>query len=97
VAELHERLRRAGLEIAFSPGPNPVPEGESEARRWLAAHPRADPAAGFRAGWARMARFVAPRLREWESRWRAAMRQNDHLRAQIGILLRELSRLSDDA
>jgi hypothetical protein len=36
VAALRERLRRAGLLIAMSPGPNPVPDGEAELRRWLA-------------------------------------------------------------
>jgi len=96
VAELRERLRRAGLEVAFSPGPNPFVDGGVEARRWLAAHPRAGPAAAFRAGWDRMAKYVTPRLREWESRWWAAMRQNDHLRSRLGVLLLEISRLRDD-
>jgi hypothetical protein len=61
-----------------------------ELRRRLAA-------AGFRAGWARLARFVRPGLREWEARSFRSMRDNDRPEAQIGILLRETNRLSDGA
>jgi hypothetical protein len=32
---------------------------------------------------------------KWESRWFRSMRDNDRLRARIGVLLRELSRLTD--
>ena len=66
-------------------------------QRWLAVNPRADAAAGFRAGWARLARFVRPKLREWEARWFRSMRENDRLKARVGWLLRELSRLTDNA
>ena len=37
----------------------------------------------------------ASKLKEWEGRWFRAMRDNDRLRAKIGVLLRELSRQSD--
>jgi len=50
----------------------------------LAVHPRADAAAGFRAGWARLARFVRPQLREWEARWWRTARENDRLRGRLG-------------
>jgi hypothetical protein len=73
----------------------PHPEVEGELRRWLAVNPRADAAAGFRAGWARLARFVRPKLREWEARWFRAMRENDRLKARVGSLVREVSRLSE--
>jgi hypothetical protein len=66
---------------------------EHELQRWLAVNPRA----GFRAGWARLARFVTPKLRDWEARWFRATRENDRLRAHVGSLLRELSRRSEDA
>jgi hypothetical protein len=46
----------------------------------LATSPRADAAAGYRAGWTRLARFVGPKLREWESRWQRAMREQDRLK-----------------
>src|SRR5215470_13918434 len=62
---------------------------------WLAVHPRADAAAGFRAGWARLARSVRPKLREWEARWWRMARENDRLRARLGSALREISRLSE--
>jgi hypothetical protein len=68
---------------------------EHELRRWLAVNPRADGAAGFRAGWSRLARFVSPKLREWEARWFRSVRENDRLKARVGSLLRELSRLND--
>jgi hypothetical protein len=42
-----------------------------------------------------MARFVRPKLRDWETRWRLASRENDSLRSRIGSLLLEISRLSD--
>ncbi len=69
VEELRQRLAAFGQFVAYSPGPNPNHDVEHEVTRWLAVHPRADAAAGFRAGWARLARFVRPRLREWEARW----------------------------
>src|SRR5919201_981742 len=68
---VRQRLAALGHYVTFSPGPNPYPDVERELRRWLAVNPRANAAAGFRAGWARMARVVRPTLREWEARsWR---------------------------
>ncbi|HEX8967404.1 MAG TPA: hypothetical protein VF937_05965 [Chloroflexota bacterium] len=93
--ELRQQLAAVGRYVVSSPGPNTSPELERELTRWLAVNPRADAAAGFRAGWARLARFVGPRLRDWESRWFRAMRENDRLRARVGNLLRELSRAND--
>jgi hypothetical protein len=95
--QLRQRLAASGQFVAYSPGPNPNPDVERELSRWLAVHPRADAAAGFRAGWARLARFVRPKLHEWEERWFRAMRGNDRLRARIGSLIREVSRLTDGA
>ena len=92
--ELRQQLA-AGRYVVNSPGPNTSPQLEHELKRWLAVSPRADAAAGFRAGWSRLARFVTPKLREWEARWFRAMRENDRLKARIGSLLRELSRLND--
>jgi hypothetical protein len=94
---LHQRLAAVGQYVTYSPGPNTNPRVEQELQRWLAVNPRADAAAGFRAGWARLARFVRPKLREWEARWWRAMRDNDGLKSQVGSLLRDISRLSDDA
>jgi hypothetical protein len=95
--ELRQQLAAVGRYVTATPGPNTNPDLERELRRWLAVNPHATSAAGFRAGWARLARFVGPKLRDWEARWFRAMRDNDRLRARIGVLLRELSRLSDDA
>jgi len=88
-------LAAVGRYVVTTPGPNTNPDLERELKRWLAVHPRADGAEGFRAGWARLARFIGPRLRDWEGRWFRAMRENDRLRARIGGLLREVSRLTD--
>jgi hypothetical protein len=93
--KLRQRLAAAGQFVTYSPGPNPNPDVERELSRWLAVHPRADAAAGFRAGWARLARFVGPKLREWEERWFRAMRENDRLRGRLGSALREINRLTD--
>jgi hypothetical protein len=95
VRELHQRLAAVGQYVTYSPGPNTNPNVEVELQRWLAVNSRADVAAGFRAGWARLARFVRPKLREWEARWWRAVRENDQLKARVGSLLRELSRLND--
>jgi hypothetical protein len=95
VRELQQRLMASGQYVAFSPGPNPNPNVDRELQRWLNVHPHAGAAEGFRAGWARLARFVGPKLREGEARWLRAMRENDRLRSRIGSLLREISRLTD--
>lgn len=97
VLELRQELAAVGRYVVHSPGPNVNPNLERELERWLAVNPRADAAAGFRAGWARLARFVGPKLREWEARWFRSMRDNDRLKSRIGSLLRDISRLSDDA
>jgi hypothetical protein len=91
------QLAALGRYVLPSPGPNTNPDLERELHRWLAVNPRADAASGFRAGWARLARWVQPRLRDWEARWFRSMRENDRLKARVGSLLRELSRMSDDA
>src|SRR5437868_4188929 len=95
VEELRQRLAAAGQYVTYTPGPSPSVSVERELQRWLAVNPRADAAAGFRAGWSRLARFVTPKLREWESRWFRSMRENDRLKARIGTLIRELSRAND--
>ncbi len=95
--ELRQQLAAVGRYVVTTPGPNTNPELERELARWLAVYPLADAAAGYRAGWARLARFVGPRLREWEARWFRAMRDNDRLKSHIGGLLREISRLTDRA
>ena len=95
LVELRQQLAAVGRYVVSTPGPNTNPDLERELGRWLSVHPRADAAQGFRAGWVRLARVVSPRLREWEARWFRSMRDNDRLRAHVGVLLRELSRLSD--
>ena len=83
------------LYVTYSPGPNPGFKVEHELQRWLAVNPRSTAAAGFRAGWARMAKLISPRLREWEARWWRSVRDNDRIRARLGNALRELARLQD--
>jgi hypothetical protein len=95
LTELRQQLAAVGRYVVYSPGPNTNPSLEYELQRWLAVNSRADAAAGFRAGWARLARFVRPKLREWEARWWRAVGENDRLRSRIGTLLREVSRLND--
>ncbi len=97
IDELRQQLAAVGRYVVSTPGPNINPELERELAHWLAVNPRADSAAGYRAGWARLARFISPRLRDWEARWFRAMRENDRLKSHIGGLLREISRLSDRA
>jgi hypothetical protein len=93
--QLCQRLAASGQFVAYSPGPNPNSDVEGELKRWLAVNPRGDARAGFRAGWARLARLVRPKLREWEARWWRMARENDRLRARLGVALRDISRLSE--
>lgn len=95
ICELHQRLAAVGQYVTYTPGPSPAANVEHELQRWLAVNPHADAASGFRAGWARLARHVRPKLREWEARWFRAMRENDRLKARVGSLLREVSRLME--
>jgi hypothetical protein len=97
IRELHQRLAAVGQYVTYTPGPSATVNVEHELQRWLAVNPRADAAAGFRAGWTRLARFVAPKLREWEARWFRSMRESDQLKARVSSLLREISRLDDEA
>ena len=92
---LRQQLAAVGRYVVTSPGPNVNPDVERELKRWLAVNPRADAAAGFRAGWSRLARWAQPRLHEWEQRWWRAVRDNERLRSHVGSLLREISRLSE--
>jgi hypothetical protein len=71
LAEARQQLAAAGRFVTSSPGPNPNLDLERELKRWLDVNPRADAAAGFRAGWARLARWARPRFRELEDRWLA--------------------------
>ncbi|MBV9170014.1 MAG: hypothetical protein JOZ81_08015 [Chloroflexi bacterium] len=95
MSELRQRLAALGRYVAFSPGPNPHPNVEEELRRWLAADPYADAAAGFRAGWTRSASVVGPRLHDWEARFARARRDNAGLRSHMNALLAEIQRLQD--
>ena len=96
VRQLQQRLAASGQYVTHSAGANPALDVEHELRRWLAVNRRADAAAGFRAGWARLARLIRPRLRDWEARWWSAVRDNQALRSRIGRLLLEIGRLNDD-
>ena len=91
--DLRQRLAASGQYVAYSPGPNPYPNVEDELRRWLATTPGADAADGFRAGWARLARVIGPRLQDWEARWLRARRDNAGLKSHITALVDEIKRL----
>ena len=93
--QMRQRLAASGQYVTYSPGPNPGVDVELELQRWLAVNPRSNAAAGFRAGWARMARLVGPRWRDWEARWWRSVRDNDQLRARLAVALRELARMQD--
>jgi hypothetical protein len=95
IETLRQRLAAVGQYVMHSPGANPSLDCEHELARWLVVNPHADGAAGFRAGWSRLARFVGERMREWEERWWRMVRENQSLRSYIGVLLTEISRLRD--
>ena|SRR5579871_623152 len=91
--DLRQRLAATGQYVAFSPGPNPYPNVEDELQRWLATESYADAAAGFRAGWLRLAGVIGPRLRDWEARFVRAQRVRNGLNAHIHALVAEIKRL----
>jgi hypothetical protein len=95
VYELQQRLAALGQYVTYSLGPNTIPNMERELQRWLSVSPRASAADGFRAGWSHLARFVRPTLRDSNARWVRCMRDNESLRLRIGVLLMEVSRLTD--
>ena len=95
VDTLRQRLAAVGMYVVHSPGSNPNLNCEHELTRWLAVNSGADAAAGFRAGWTRVADMVGTRLRDWEARWFRMARENDSLRSHIGVLLTEISRLRE--
>jgi hypothetical protein len=92
---IRQQLAAVGRYVTPSPGPNTSIDLERELARWQAVHPRADAAAGFRAGWLRVHGWVQPRLREWEQRWWSAIRDNDLLRTRIGQVVTDLKRLGE--
>ena len=73
--------------------PIPYPNVEDELRLWLTTAPGGDAAAGFRAGWTRLARVIGPRLQDWEARFARAQRDREGLRAHIQALVAEIRRL----
>ena len=52
-------------------------------------------ARGFRAAWAVCLERFQPIVGEWEARWWRLVAENTQLRARIGLLLSEISRLND--
>jgi len=95
LGDVRVQLDAVGRYVTYSPGPNSNPNPQHELQRWLAVSPNADAASGFRAGWTRLARFIGPKLRDWEDRWMRAMRDQDRLKARINVLLADVERLRD--
>jgi hypothetical protein len=91
--EFRQRLAASGRYVAYSPGPNPYPNVDDELRLWRTTAPGADAAAGFRAGWTRLARVIGPRLQDWEARVARAQHDKEGLKAHIRALVAEVRRL----
>ena len=75
-----------------------APSLDDELGRHLALVPtreRSAYARGFRAAWAICLARFQPIVGEWEARWWRLVTENSRLRAQIGLLLSEISRLND--
>jgi hypothetical protein len=75
-----------------------APSLDEELDRHLAFVPdgeRAAYARGFRAAWGMCLARFQPIVRDWEARWWRLVAENGRLRARIGLLLAEVSRLTD--
>ena len=84
--------------------PYPVSKGQvassldEELGRHLALVPARERSAytrGFRAAWSMCLERFQPIVADWEARWWRLVAENSRLRAQIGLLLAEISRLND--
>ena len=96
IDNLRQRLAAVGQDVVASAGPEPGSRLRTRAATLGGPSSPVPPAAaGFRAGWARFARVVGPRLREWEARWWHLARENDSLRSRLGTLIAEISRLNE--
>ena len=93
--DLRQRLAASGRYVAYSPGPNLNPSVEDELRRWLPTSPGACAADGFRAGWRRLEKLVAARLRDWEARVERVRRDAVGLNSYIATLVAEIERLQN--
>ena len=74
------------------------PSLEDELVRQLARVPAGERSAyarGFRAAWAVCIARFRPMVGDWEARWWRLATENSQLRARIGLLLSEISRLRE--
>jgi hypothetical protein len=96
LARITQLAAAAGVYAATRTGANPHYDVDAEARRWLAAHPRASATEAWRAGWARAWSIARELLRDWRRRWEGQARELSSLRSRIGVLLQEASRRDDN-
>jgi hypothetical protein len=92
LARITQIAAAAGVYAAPSTGANPHYDVDAEARRWLAAHPRASLADAWRGGWSRAWSLANRHLREWRLRWESRSQEISSLRSRIGVLILEASR-----
>ena len=77
---------------------NILPSPEEELAWHLARVPEAERSAyarGFHTAWHVCLRRFRPIVGDWEARWWRLVAENTSLRARIGLLLSEVSRLKD--
>jgi hypothetical protein len=86
---------RKGFYAALTPGANPYHDAEREVRLWLSVNRRATAVQAWRAGWARAWQLAREKLRAAELTRLNQSNEIASLRSKIGVLLTELSRLTD--
>ena len=87
---------RKGFYDALTPGANARHDVEQELQLWLSVHPRSTVAQAWRAGWSRAWQIARDQLKAAEHMRIRYVDEVASLRSKIGVLLTELSRLTDD-
>jgi hypothetical protein len=82
---------------ALTPGANPAPPNvDTEFLQWLSVHPPPTILDAWKGGWDRAFEIARARIKDAEQTRLRYLNEVASLRSRIGVLITEISRLSDD-